>query len=97
MSLDTIQNDNFLNTLSPYRKKLYWRSIRRGMKESDLLLGGFARQNLHSMTDAEIIQFEAILSLFDVDFIQYITDKKTIPDDLNTPIFQAIKAFKPYD
>lgn len=90
-------NDDFLKNLSPYRKKLYWRSIRRGMKESDLMLGGFARQNLAILSDAEVAEFEAILSLFDADFINYITDKKPIPDDLNTPVFHAIKNFKPYE
>ncbi len=97
IALLPLSDDDFLKNLNPHRKKLYWRSIRRGMKESDLLLGGFARHNLHSMTETEIIQFEAILSLFDADFINYITDKKPIPDDLNTPIFHALKAFKSYE
>jgi antitoxin CptB len=89
-------DNNFFNQLDAHRKKLYWRAIKRGMKESDLLLGGFAKQNLHKLSDSEIIQFEAILSLFDADFIQYVTDKKPIPQDLDTPVFHAIKAFKPY-
>jgi antitoxin CptB len=93
---NVLSDDMFLNSLCPNRKKLYWRSIRRGMKESDLLLGGFARQNLHSMSDTEITEFESILSLFDADFINYITEKKPIPADINTPLFHAIKAFKPY-
>ena len=93
----TINDDNFLQNLNPHRKKLYWRSIRRGMKESDLLLGGFARQNLYSMTETEIIQFEAILSLFDADFMNYVTGKKPIPVDLDTAIFHALKSFKSYE
>lgn len=94
--ITALSDDIFLNSLCPHRKKLYWRSIRRGMKESDLLLGGFARQYLHAMTDSQITQFEAILSLFDADFINYITEKKAVPADIDTPIFHAIKAFKPY-
>lgn len=91
-----VSDQEFINSLSDYRKKLYWRSIRRGMKESDLLLGGFARQNLHCMSDDEVTQFEAILSLFDADFLNYITGGKSIPTDLDTPVFHAIKSFKPY-
>ncbi|MFT6071627.1 MAG: antitoxin CptB [Alphaproteobacteria bacterium] len=89
-------DDDFINALSPHRKKLYWRSIRRGMKESDLILGGFARHHLHNLTDSEVNEFEAILSLFDADFLNYITAKSPVPADLNTPIFHAIKSFKPY-
>ncbi len=95
--VNTISDDDFLKNLAPHRKKLYWRSIRRGMKESDVLLGGFARQNLHTMTDNEVIQFEAILSLFDADFMNYMTGKNHIPADLDTPIFHALKSFKPYE
>jgi len=92
-----LTDDTFLSSLNTHRKKLYWRSIRRGMKESDLILGGFARANLHRLDEAEIQQFEAILSLFDADFLQYITNKKPIPTDLDTPLFHAIKSFKPYE
>lgn len=97
MIQDSISDQEFINSLTPERKKLYWRSIRRGMKESDLILGGFARQNLHKLTDTELKQFEAILSLFDSDFIQYITNKRPIPQDLDTPIFHAVKSFKVYE
>lgn len=97
MTQQPINDDDFLNQLPAERKKLYWRAIRRGMKESDLILGGFARQNLASLSDDELKQFEAILSLFDSDFIQYITDKRPLPEDLDTPIFHAVKSFKPYE
>ena len=32
-------------------KKLYFRASHRGMKEMDLLLGNFARENLNKMTN----------------------------------------------
>jgi len=34
-----LNNEEFLARLTPHRKKLYWRAIRRGMKEADLLFG----------------------------------------------------------
>ena len=95
-NISDLSDAEFINKLSNRRKKLYWRAIRRGMKESDLILGGFARANLDKLTEEEVDQFEAILSTFDQEFITYITGKNPIPQDLDTPLFQAILDFKPY-
>ena len=88
-------DEEFLARLTPTRKKLYWRAIRRGMKEADLLFGNYAREYLAYMTEDEVREFADILHCFDQDLMNWITDKENVPHDINTPTFQKIKAFSP--
>lgn len=90
-----LNNEEFLERLTPNRKKLYWRAIRRGMKEADLLFGNYAREYLADMTETEVKEFADILHCFDQDLMNWITDKEPVPHDLDTPTFQKIKAFSP--
>lgn len=95
--MSLLTNEDFFEALSPERKKLYWRSIKRGMKENDLILGGFAKAYLHLLTDEEVGQFADILHCFDQDIINWMTGKAPVPADLDTPIFARIKNFSPAD
>ena len=45
------------------RKRLRFRSWHRGMKELDLLLGGFADRELDAMDEADLDRFEALLEV----------------------------------
>lgn len=88
---------SFINKLCPYRKKLYWRSIKRGMKEMDLLLGGFARQYLADMDENEVKDFADILHCYDQDILGWLTNPETpAPKELQSPILDRLKIFKPH-
>lgn len=54
-------------------KRLLFRSSHRGTKESDLLLGPYAVQNLENMTEAEIDEFEAFLEESDSDIWDWVS------------------------
>ena len=43
----------------PRRRKLLFRSWHRGMREMDLILGGFADADIAALTDAELDQYES--------------------------------------
>jgi antitoxin CptB len=88
-------DDEFLKKLSPEKKKLYWRAIKRGTKEADLIFGTFAREYLGDMSPEQTRQFADILHCFDQDLMNWINDKSPVPDDINTPLFQRIKSFSP--
>jgi antitoxin CptB len=47
------------------RKRLRYRSWHRGTKELDLLLGGFADQQLDAFDEAQLDRFEALLAVPD--------------------------------
>ena len=55
------------------RKRLKMRSMRRGIKEMDLILKNFADLNLNSMSARELENFENLLLENDQDLYQWST------------------------
>ena len=77
------------------RKRLLYRSNYRGFKEADILLGGFAKANIETLSDAEVLQFEDLLTAKDHDIYDWITGKKDVPANFDTPLLARLKAFRP--
>ncbi len=77
------------------RKRLLYRSNYRGFKEADILLGGFAKAHIETLTDEEVVQFEDLLSAKDHDIYDWITGKKDVPANFDTPLLARLKNFRP--
>jgi antitoxin CptB len=60
-------------------KRLQVRSWRRGIREMDLLLGGFATDRLPSLSDAELDLFEALLEENDHDLYIWLARQSEPP------------------
>lgn len=54
-------------------RRLGLRSIRRGIKEMDLVLGDFAARHLAGMGDADLDAYEALLAETDLDLLGWVT------------------------
>jgi antitoxin CptB len=54
-------------------KRLAMRSMRRGIKEMDLILSAYASARLADMSDAELDRFEALLAENDHDLLGWIS------------------------
>lgn len=65
--------------LETRRKRLRIRSWRRGIKEMDLILGGYADDHLAGMDADEIALFEAVLGEADHDLLAWVTGQATPP------------------
>ncbi|MEL7285925.1 MAG: succinate dehydrogenase assembly factor 2, partial [Pseudomonadota bacterium] len=50
------------DVLDERRRKLKFRAWRRGFREMDLLMGSFADTHIADMTDADLSEFERLLS-----------------------------------
>ena len=61
------------------RKRLYMRSIRRGIKEMDLILSDFAGRHLDGMTQVELELYDALLSENDHDLYAWISGQAQAP------------------
>jgi len=61
-------------------KRLYMRSIRRGIKEMDLILSAYASDRLAGMDDAGLTLYDAMLNESDHDLYQWITGQVATPD-----------------
>lgn len=81
--------------LETRRKRLLWRATRRGIKEMDIIVGGFAAANLETMDTAALDAFEAILDIPDQDLLSYATLLVDVPLHLRSPMLEAVLAFRP--
>ena len=75
-------------------KKLQYRSNHRGTKEMDLLIGGFATENLKKMTLEELKEFEILLNFTDKELSSWLVDNKKNNDLEKFSISKKIKEFK---
>ena len=76
------------------RKKLKFRAWRRGFREIDLILGGFADKHLATLTADQLDAFEQLLDAPDQDVFAWITDQAPAPADYETETLALIRAFR---
>ncbi|MBQ4875458.1 MAG: succinate dehydrogenase assembly factor 2 [Rickettsiaceae bacterium H1] len=57
------------------RKLLLYRSWHRGCKETDLLLGDFAKKKINSFTMEELAEYENIVNMDDSHLYKLLTSK----------------------
>jgi len=74
------------------RKRLLFRSTRRGFKEVDLIFGAFAAEELAGLDDAELDQFEALLEAPDQEVYAWLRGHTVPPSEFDTPLFARLKA-----
>lgn len=60
-------------------KRLRMRSMRRGIKEMDLLLSAYADQRLEAMTDDELDLYDRLLHENDQDLYLWVTGRAAPP------------------
>ena len=78
--------------LDARRKKLLYRSQHRGMKEADLLLGGFVERHMNSLSDDEVTEIEKLLDESDNDLVNWILGREPVPTDRSTGILLRLMA-----
>ena len=75
-------------------KKLLYKSIHRGSKETDLLIGNFAKDYLDKFNDNELDEFRKILEFADSDINDWYTKKTTIPENVDTKLIRKLMNYK---
>lgn len=60
-------------------KRLYMRSIRRGIKEMDIILGRYADIKLSQLDAAQLDAYDALLWENDHDLYQWVTGQVAAP------------------
>ena len=81
--------------MSIRRKRLVYRANYRGFKEADMILGGFAKAHMDTMSDEEIIMFEDLLGAKDHDIYAWIMGTLPVPANFDTPLLKRLREFKP--
>ena len=75
------------------RKRLLYQSQHRGMKEMDLVLGGFAKHSLHTMARKELVQFEELLAFSDQDLYGWFFERTTVPKNAPRELIKILDNF----
>ena len=77
------------------RKRLLWSASHRGIKEMDLVVGGFAAENLKLMSEVELNEFEILLDIPDQDLLSWLTNQEPIPQNRSSTMLTKILAYRP--
>ena len=71
-----MKNINYKNKLI---KKLKYRSLYSGSKESDFILTNFANNNLENLDIKELESYEKFLTLGDMNIWNWVSDNEPLP------------------
>lgn len=75
------------------RKRLIHRSLYTGMKETDLLLGAFARQTLADLDSAGLDMYEALLAEPDPAIYAWAIGNEPVPPAHDNAVMAALRRF----
>jgi antitoxin CptB len=73
---------------------LVYRSVYRGNKENDILLGQFARAHIGDFDAGELDQYERLLETGDNEIFDWATGKAAVPAEADTPVLRKLMAFR---
>lgn len=73
------------------RKRLVFRANHRGIKEADIVLGGFVVAHVHDMDHDDIRWFERLFEEYDQDILNWIFRSADVPDAFATPMMARLQ------
>lgn len=75
------------------RKRLLFRAQHCGMRENDILLGGFAEQRIADLDERQLDAFEVLLGLPDNDVYDWISGRRPPTEAVDAALVEMIKNF----
>jgi antitoxin CptB len=75
------------------RRRLLYRATHRGTFENDLMIGGFVRAHLGSLTEADVEALEAVMEMPDTVLAEWLTGREPIPPEEETPMLRRMREF----
>ena len=79
--------------LDARRKRLLFRSWHRGIREMDLVLGGFADAHIADLSDAELDEYETWLEIPDQQIFTWVNGLQPAPAAIDTVLFRRLRDF----
>jgi len=76
--------------LSVRRKRLAYRSLYRGVRESDLIFRRFRDHYLDQLDERDLDRFEAILDESDQDILSWVSGRVPVPSRHDHEIFRRL-------
>jgi antitoxin CptB len=78
-------------SLDTRRKRLLYRATHRGTHENDLLMGGFVAARIAALSTPDLDALEEVLEFPDVDLANWLTGRKPIPSEVDSPMLRRIR------
>jgi antitoxin CptB len=82
-------------TIETRRKRLLWRASHRGLREMDLMLGGFAKSHIGQFSEAELDELETIIAMPDQDLLGWILGETPVPLGQASATLKALLSYRP--
>ena len=82
-------------SLAVERRRLLWRATHRGIKEMDLIVGGYAEAHLGTMSEVDLYQFAEILEIPDQLLLSWATRQEAVPELQRSKLLDEVLAFRP--
>jgi antitoxin CptB len=79
------------------RRRIRFRAWHRGIREMDLLMGGFADAALAGLSDVDLDQFEHLLDLPDPQVFAWLTGMEDVPAEEDTALLKKLRAFRVHE
>ena len=76
-----------------YRKRLLYKATHRGMKETDRLIGSFAKARMEVLSSEQLASLDTLLDEADNDLINWILGREEIPQRINLKLLKQIIDF----
>tara|TARA_R110002020_G_scaffold134027_5_gene299078 strand:- start:2565 stop:2885 length:321 start_codon:yes stop_codon:yes gene_type:complete len=81
--------------LDPRRRRILVRAWRRGIREMDLVIGGFADAEIATLSDSELDELELLMAEEDADIFRWVTGEAPIPERFRTAMFTRMRGYVP--
>ena len=94
---ESVRKEHFKlpDSLSARQKRLIWRSKQRGWLEVDLLMGSWAVDNVMSLSEKELDQYENLLNLETLDLYNVVSKPvvEGVPENVKGPVLDKIRKY----
>ncbi len=72
------------------RKQIIYRANHRGIKEMDIVIGGYANAFVMDMDDERLVKFQTIMDESDRDLFSWFTGELDLPNHIDSSLFEEI-------
>jgi len=79
--------------LDERRRRLLFRAWRRGVRETDLIVGRFADAYIDRFDEAGLDDFERLIEAPNAELYAWVVGAENVPADYDTAVLTALRAF----
>ena len=79
--------------LDPRRRKLLFRAWRRGVRETDLIVGRFADAYIDKFDDAALNDFERLIEVPNAELYAWVVGAEDAPQEFDTTVLHQLISF----